>query len=445
MQPLKGAEQLVGVAHVKARPVVLDKVNQLAVRRGLAAHQNLAGRLARGEFPGVGQQIFKHLPQQRAIALHRQAGLHRELGHTRRIALLQAPENAQRDAAQIDLLVLERGARDLRQRQQRIGELTHLLDTCTDAAQVMRRPLADVSGQRLLQQGAEAVDRIQRRTQVVRHRIRKSLKLFVGRFKLGGAAQHPTFQIDIEADNFLLRTLEVGDIRDGRDEARQSALRIVEQRLHVGQHPKHPAVGSFIAQHIMPGLASAQRHGRRSFFLREHRAVLAGELPGGVKITLALHFGQALAHQALGAQVAIDNVGVAVAQHHAFGQGRHDRAKTGFAGMQGCFGAAALGDVAANAAVAGELTGSVKDRLAADADCHQLLVVVIALVFKIMKSLVPFELLAMVLPGRLFGLQALDLPARLAQVGGRGHVGVAGITAGHRDEAQFFILLPVPV
>ena len=73
-------------------------------------------------------------------------------------------------------------ARHLRQRQQAFNQLAHLRHAGLNARQVVLNLLAllaRIAAQLLGQQTAEAVNRVERRAQIMRHRIRKSLKLLV--------------------------------------------------------------------------------------------------------------------------------------------------------------------------------------------------------------------------------------------------------------------------
>src|ERR1700680_1903074 len=80
MQPLEHAEQLVGVFHIESHPVVTYRVDILG---GVlpAAHLDPGLRRLAAVLDRIGDQVRPHLPQQRAVRLHRRQGTDR---HVRR-------------------------------------------------------------------------------------------------------------------------------------------------------------------------------------------------------------------------------------------------------------------------------------------------------------------------------------------------------------------------
>src|SRR5258708_16915585 len=66
VQPLKNAEQLAGVFHVKAGAVVVNEVNALAVFRA-TANSNHRGVAATSVLERVGKKVGEHLSQQHRI------------------------------------------------------------------------------------------------------------------------------------------------------------------------------------------------------------------------------------------------------------------------------------------------------------------------------------------------------------------------------------------
>ena len=66
----------------------------------------------------------------------------------------------------------------------------------------------------LEQRLAEAVDRAQRRAQIVRHRIAEVFQIGIGRLELSGALDDALLQFGVELADFLFGTFALGDILD---------------------------------------------------------------------------------------------------------------------------------------------------------------------------------------------------------------------------------------
>ena len=148
MQTLEGTEQFVRVSHVKTGTVVPDKIHRLLVGARLSSDRNFGRGLFRGELPGVGDQVLQDLAQQRWVRPHQQAGLDRHSQHTRQVGFRPLLDDLDHLCAHVYGLPTEAAARQLRQRKQTIGQLTHALHTAAYPVQVVVGALAGVGRQR---------------------------------------------------------------------------------------------------------------------------------------------------------------------------------------------------------------------------------------------------------------------------------------------------------
>ena len=122
-----------------------------------------------------------HCAQQARIALDAHGVLNFYLDLALRLTLAAFALNALRHRRQVNVADLQRTARQLGQRQQAINQLAHLPRAGANPVQVVRDFVARIVAgyglvaDRARQQVTETVDGIERRTQVVRHGIGKSL------------------------------------------------------------------------------------------------------------------------------------------------------------------------------------------------------------------------------------------------------------------------------
>ncbi len=103
-------------------------------------------------------------------------------------------ERAEVDALEVEVLAGQAG-----EPQQPIDEHIHRPARVGDAVEVAERLGAEHGAALLDHLGAEAVDRAQRRAQVVRHRVGEGLELLVGRAQLAGALEHALLELLVEA------------------------------------------------------------------------------------------------------------------------------------------------------------------------------------------------------------------------------------------------------
>src|SRR5438270_7243677 len=68
MQPLKNTEEFVGVAHVEARAIVFDEVDDLACHPR-ASDLDVADRAVTRELDRVAEQVYEELLEHRSVCL----------------------------------------------------------------------------------------------------------------------------------------------------------------------------------------------------------------------------------------------------------------------------------------------------------------------------------------------------------------------------------------
>ncbi len=203
MQALEGAEQLVGIAHVEAGAVVAHEEGRLLP---VAQQADLDARLLGlgAELPRIADQVLQRRAQQARVGVGLHAVPHRDFDLARRLAALHVRDHLARELADVDVAPRELAARHLGKIQQVLDQLAHALRRGADASEVAARLLGHLLGKVLEQRLAEAVDRAQRRAQVVRHRIAERLELGVGRLQLDGALLDARFQLGVEPQHFFL-------------------------------------------------------------------------------------------------------------------------------------------------------------------------------------------------------------------------------------------------
>ena len=162
MEALEGAEQLLGVRHVEARPVVAHEVDRAALAR-LGADLDAGVRLLARELPGVAEQVGEDHAQQAAVASCHDPAPHGDLHRPARLGGLQLLDHLERDGAEVDLGFFERRAREPRQREQVVDQLPHTLRGVANAVQVVAAAVVEAVAGVLQQRLAEAVDGAQGR------------------------------------------------------------------------------------------------------------------------------------------------------------------------------------------------------------------------------------------------------------------------------------------
>src|SRR5450755_2866191 len=102
VQPLKGAEELVGVLHVEAGAVVANEESAAE-----PAKRDQRGRILGGELPGVAEEVLQGNPEQARVAVGHQVRLELDLHLAGWSLFLQLVQDDAREAAQVDRLALE--------------------------------------------------------------------------------------------------------------------------------------------------------------------------------------------------------------------------------------------------------------------------------------------------------------------------------------------------
>ena len=184
VQPLKRREQAAGVGLLEPGAVVADEKGLLA------AHVVLPdldlGRLgAGGELPGVVEQLLERELEQPPVGGGAQPVDHGQRHFTRRFGLLQPPPHRQRQRRHVQRRARQRRASDPGQLQQIVDLPRHLPRRGRDARQVLTAVFGKHVAAFVERDLAEALDRAQRRPQVVRNRPRERLDLLIGGGTLG--------------------------------------------------------------------------------------------------------------------------------------------------------------------------------------------------------------------------------------------------------------------
>src|SRR2546426_176429 len=105
-------------------------------RLGLDAELDPGTVLPAGEFPGVAQQMLKRAPQELVISLGGQSRSDLPFHGAVRLGGLQLRQHGFGQAAEIDGFALEFRSAHLRQLQQLMDDLAHLLGEVTDVLEV---------------------------------------------------------------------------------------------------------------------------------------------------------------------------------------------------------------------------------------------------------------------------------------------------------------------
>src|SRR5829696_2480940 len=130
VQPLEGAEELVGVGHLEARPVVAHVVDRDAAPAAeLLLHPELYAGLGllRGELPGVADQVLQSHPEEPRVPPDLDPLLGRELHLSLRPRLPQTLGHLLGQGAQSYALAVHGAARHAREAQQVVYEASHPL------------------------------------------------------------------------------------------------------------------------------------------------------------------------------------------------------------------------------------------------------------------------------------------------------------------------------
>ena len=182
VQALKHAEQLVHVFHIESDPVVLDVIHggvDLSFVRQ-PADLDLCRRSMAGEFEGVRQQIRPHEFQQPPVSLAGRQIADRQIDHP---VFLHHPQVLRPFSSQVRHLDHANVHADTAQAgelQQIVDQFARLHGGLLDDAQTALGFGIQMRSMVLFDDADIGVDGAQRRPQVVRDRIGKTLQLIVG-------------------------------------------------------------------------------------------------------------------------------------------------------------------------------------------------------------------------------------------------------------------------
>ncbi len=232
MQPLEGAEELAGVAHVEARAVVAHVESRVvAVAQAADFDAGVLGLAA--ELPGVADQVLERRAQQARVGVRLHAVPHRYLHLALRLAALQLGHHLAGDLGDIDIAPRELAAGHLREVEQVLDQLPHALGRCANPPEIALRLVRHVLGEVVDQGLAEPVDRAQRRPQVVRHRIAERLQLGVRGLQLGGALRDARLELGVQPQHLFLRPAPLSHFARG---LAVRSLELARGALDLGEH-----------------------------------------------------------------------------------------------------------------------------------------------------------------------------------------------------------------
>lgn len=171
VQALEGNKKLVCIGHVETRSIIADKKHRQACSIGLLADGDVGCSTPGGELPGIAKQVFHQYPYQARIPLGDQAGLNMNLDMPMGFAAAPVVEDLPAQDRQVNQFITQFDASHVRQREQVFYQPTHLGGTSLDACEVMLRFVVGITCNLFGQQLAEAVNRVERRAQVMGDRI----------------------------------------------------------------------------------------------------------------------------------------------------------------------------------------------------------------------------------------------------------------------------------
>src|SRR5215216_2152612 len=195
VQPLEGAEELVHVGHLEARPVVAHVVDRDATPyRELLVNAKLYTGLGflRGELPGVADQVLQSHPEEPPIPPDLEHLLRRALHRPLRPRFPQALGHLLGQSAQVHALAVHAASSHARETQKVVYEAAHPLAGGPHPAQVVLAVFIELARVVFEEYLREAVYAPQRRPQVVGDGVGERLELAIGRLELAvGVFQVP--------------------------------------------------------------------------------------------------------------------------------------------------------------------------------------------------------------------------------------------------------------
>ena len=212
------------------------------------------------ELPCIAQQVVEQHVHQHRVGDHRHVA--RDLDRDRapgRLGL-QVADHRFGDARQIDRLPAQGLPGDAGEVDQCVDQDGHALGTGADAHELVAVALVQARPGLFGEDAREAVDRAQRRAQVVRHRVGEGLQLAHRGLELGGARAHPRLELLVEVAQAEFGDLARGDVVDGAGDPALLAA-AVAQRAAGDPHPADLAGERAQAQLVAPLLAIPGQQG----------------------------------------------------------------------------------------------------------------------------------------------------------------------------------------
>jgi hypothetical protein len=257
VQPLERPKKLVRIVGIEARTVVAHEECIRAVREHFVAELDAGiGRLRR-ELPRVSEQVLQDVRQQAHVPAHRVRFVHRDSHGARGLGFVQALQHRARDRGNVHRLVQELGVRDVGERQQSVREVGHQLYSGANAVQVVAAFLIEVLRQPQLELRAESVDGRQRRTQVVRERVRELAQVVVAFLQLRRAMSDALFHHVRQQHDFFFGAALLGHVDIRRHDRMRRTCLIAQQRAVTLDG--HRLAGRWVALQLTRPLAVGQQ------------------------------------------------------------------------------------------------------------------------------------------------------------------------------------------
>ena len=165
-----------------------------------------------GELPRIAHQVLEQRLQQGAVAARLHAGLDVQVDDARRLRIGEPGTDFLRQRAEVDVDDVESATPDARQLEQRVDQFRHAAGRLAHAAEVVLPGRVEAVGVAFAEDPAEALDRAQRRAQVVRHAVGEGFQFAVGLAELARARGHAGLQRPVERLHRILGAHALGHV-----------------------------------------------------------------------------------------------------------------------------------------------------------------------------------------------------------------------------------------
>ena len=246
MQARERLEQLGGEPRVEAGAVVGDgdrPVPSVELHGDLDARVGAPAR----ELPGVADEVLESDAQQVGVAAQDHVGRDDDAHLAPALPPAQLRDDVGRDGAHVHDAAVQRPARQPREAEEVVDELSHALALLADDVDVLARagrervPVILEEGER------ESVDAPQRGAQIVGDAVAEGLELAVGRRELGRALGDAALEVGVEAHDLglLVEALDLRAGAHGREREDEADGVEIGERLVVerGDEAHHAPVG----------------------------------------------------------------------------------------------------------------------------------------------------------------------------------------------------------